>query len=158
MLNIENIKTTIAVVSGLIAASAGGYKLLDSMGFNWSRPVLTWAPDHFEISSARVDEEFRIIVAREKHRDDCEVTGFSISIRDSNMMMHPATPGMTVFAGPASETVEMFAYSFFVQEQHYEMVSAGTATFMGRITYECPEGTQYVDYPTGLTFNILPIE
>ena len=158
MLNLDNIKTTIAVVSGLIAATAGGYKFLDSAGYHWTRPVLTWHAEHFDITDAPINGEFRIVVAREKHRDDCEVVEFSISVRDSNLMVHAATPGIATFSGPASDTVDMFAYNFYMREEDYEIVNTGVATFIGKIVYDCPEGTQHVYYPTGLKFNILPLE
>lgn len=154
----ENIKTIAVTISGLVAATAGTYKMLDSFGYNWNRPVLTWAEEYFEITNAPVNGEFRIVVAREKHRDDCEVDGFKISIRDSKLTMFQATPSIASFAGPASDHVDMFAYNFFIQENDYYMIATGPATFIARITYECPEGIQYVDYPEDLHFEILPIE
>jgi hypothetical protein len=163
MFNLDNIKTSIALVSGLIAASAGGYKFLDSMGYSWNRPVLTWAPEHFYISDAEINDEFMIRVAREKHRSDCEVIAFNISIIDSDMMIYPATPGATIDPNQggtvfiATEEIGIFAYEFYMQEQYHDEITPGEATFMARIEYDCPEGNQFVDYPPNLTFNILPI-
>jgi len=153
-MQLDNVKTLFAVIASVVTILGGGYTLSDKIGFKWTRPVLTWAPEHFNISNGSIDEPFRAVVAREKHRDDCEVTGFSISVQDSNLELFPATPSNTKFSGPASDTIDKYAYKFYIREQDYDIISTGEATFMGVINYSCPEGTQRIPYPPNLKFTI----
>ena len=67
--DIENITKGIGVVTATFALIGGGYTLYDKLGIE--DPILEWAPQYFEISDGPADGEFRVIVAREKLRDDC---------------------------------------------------------------------------------------
>lgn len=153
-MQIDNVKTFFTVVASVVTVLGGGYTFFDKLGFHWTRPVLTWAPEHFSISSGSMDEPFRAVVAREKHRDDCEVSGFTIMIRDSNLEVFQSTPSTTIFSGPASDTIDKFAYKFYIREEDYDKISTGEARFMGTIKYSCPEGEQLVTYPDNLYFTI----
>ena len=93
--DIENITKGIGVVTASLAMLGGGYTLWDKLE---NKDILTWAPEYFEISDGPVDGIFDVIVAREKHRDDCSVEGFTLEIKDSKFMVHGATPGMTTFS------------------------------------------------------------
>jgi hypothetical protein len=95
-------------------------------------------------------------VAREKIRDDCDVVGFTLEIRDSEYVVHPATPSVTKFSGPANDKVDKFGFNMYVQEGDYDRVALGEATLLATINYECPEGPVVVHYPDheNLRFNI----
>lgn len=153
-MQIDNVKTLFTVIASVVTILGTGYTFIDKLGFHWTRPVLTWAPEHFMITSGPIDEPFRAVVAREKHRDDCSVTSFTIHIRDSNLEVFQATPSATSFSGPATHKVDKFAYKFFIREEDYDKISLGKARFMGTIKYNCPEGEQIVTYPDGLYFEI----
>lgn len=150
----NTIKTIFAVLASTATVLVSSYSLSDKIGFKWTRPVLTWAPEHFIITGAPVNEPFTAVVAREKHRDDCEVTGFTITIKDSNLRVFHATPATATFSGPASDTIDKFAYEFYIMEQDYDKIATGEATFMGTIVYSCPEGVQRISYPPNLKFII----
>lgn len=153
-MQIDNVKTFFAVAASVVTILGGGYTFLDRLGFHWTRPVLTWAPEHFMITSGSVDEPFRAVVAREKHRDDCEVTSFTIHIQDSELEVFQATPSSTTFSGPASDKIDKFAYKFYIREEDYGKISLGRAKFMGTIKYMCPEGEQIIAYPDNIYFEI----
>jgi hypothetical protein len=152
---LENTKTVLGVISATIGIAVGGYSLVDEIGFN--KDILTWAPDHFKITGGPADGEFEAIVAREKHRDDCSVTGFKLEIRDSNYMVYPVTPSATKFSGPASDTIDKFGYKFYLHETDIHKVAPGLATLSGQISYNCPEGEVFIHYPPNLTFMIEPV-
>ena len=151
--DIENITKGIGVVTASLAMLGGGYTLWDKLE---NKDILTWAPEYFEISDGPVDGIFDVIVAREKHRDDCSVEGFTLEIKDNKFMVHGATPGMTTFSGPASDKIDKFGFTFTIDDDHRSMISPGTATLMARINYNCPEGSVIVSYPDheNLEFNI----
>src|SRR6056300_1231282 len=151
--DVENITKGIGIVTATFAMIGGGYTMLDKFE---SKDILTWAPEHFEISDATVNGPFDVIVAREKHRDDCKVTGFTLEVKDSKYMVHTAKPSVAKFSGPASDKVDKFGFSFSITEEHQGMVVPGIATLLARIDYECPEGPVIVNYPDhkNLTFNI----
>jgi len=145
----------VGLVAGITTAIGGGVTLSSKFGwFEKENPILTWAPEHFEIYGGPVNGEFRAIVAREKHRDDCAVTGFKLEIRDSEYIVHPATSSVSIFSGPASETIDKFGFEFYFHENHAYKSALGEATLLGEIAYDCPEGTVYVHYPPNLNFII----
>ena len=82
-MDIDNITKGVGVVTATLALVGGGYSLYDKIGFD--DPILTWAPEHFVISSGPADGSFKVAVAREKHRDDCTVTDFILDVRDSEL-------------------------------------------------------------------------
>lgn len=151
--DIENITKGIGVVTASFALIGGGYTLWDKIE---SKDILTWAPEHFSVSSGPRDGSFDVIVAREKHRDDCKVTGFRLEVKDSKYMVHTASPSIAKFSGPASDKIDKFGFSFTIDEEHINMVPQGTATLLAHIDYECPEGPVVVNYPDheNLTFEI----
>ena len=139
----ENITKAIGVVTATFAMIGGGYTLLDKVG---SKDILTWAPEYFEISSGPADGEFEVVVAREKHRDDCSVEGFELEVKDSEYRIHTAVPSVAKFSGPASDTIDKFGYSFTISSEESE-IATGTATLLAHIYYKCPEGDVVVNYP-----------
>ena len=151
--DVENITKGIGVVTATFALIGGGYTLWDKLE---SKDILTWAPEHFQISDAPVDGTFDVIVAREKHRDDCSVEGFTLEVKDSKFMVHTAIPGLTKFSGPANDKVDKFGFTFTIEEEHRSMIDPGPATLLARIDYACPEGSVVVAYPDhdNLKFNI----
>lgn len=153
-MQLDSVKTLFTVIASVVTILGTGYTFFDKLGFNWTRPVLTWAHEHFSISSGPMDEPFRAVVAREKHRDDCEVISFTIHIRDSNLEIFQATPSSTKFSGPASDKIDKFAYKFYIREEDYDKISTGQAMFMGTIKYSCPEGEQIISYPDDIYFEI----
>jgi hypothetical protein len=151
--DIENITKGIGVITASLALVGGGYTLWDKLE---NKDILTWAPEHFEISDGPRNGTFDVIVAREKHRDDCSVEGFTLEVKDSKYMVHAAKPGMTKFSGPASDKIDKFGFTFTIDEEHKDMIPAGEATLLARIDYACPEGPVVVSYPDhkNLRFNI----
>ena len=143
MIDVENITKGIGVITATLALIGGGYTLYDRIGFD--DPILTWAPEHFEISDGPRNGEFKVAVAREKHRDDCTVTDFILDVRDSELFVHKATPSITKFMGPATDRVDTFAYSITLDNP--EKVALGEATLIAYIHYDCPEGQVVVNYP-----------
>jgi hypothetical protein len=152
--DVENITKGIGVITASLALVGGGYTLWDKLE---DKTILTWAPEHFQISDAPVNGTFDVIVAREKHRDDCKVEGFTLEVKDSKYMVHTAIPGMTKFSGPANDKVDKFGFTFTIAEEHRSMIDPGPATLLARIDYACPEGPVVVAYPDhkNLTFNIV---
>jgi len=151
-MDIDNITKGVGAVTAALALVGGGYSLYDKIGFD--DPILTWAPEHFAISSGPADGSFKVAVAREKHRDDCTVTDFILDVRDSELFVHKATPSITKFMGPATDKVDTFAYSVTLDKP--EEVAIGEATLIAYIHYGCPEGQVVVNYPDhqNLRFNI----
>jgi hypothetical protein len=151
--DVENITKGIGVVTATFALIGGGYTLWDKVE---SKDILTWAPEHFSISSGPKDGSFDVIVAREKHRDDCKVTGFKLTVKDSKYIVHTASPSIAKFSGPASDKVDKFGFSFTIDKEHINMIPTGKATLLAHIDYECPEGPVVVSYPDheNLTFDI----
>jgi len=151
--DIENITKGIGVVTATLAMLGGGYTVWDKFS---SKDILTWAPEYFTITDAPVNGTFDVIVAREKHRDDCKVTGFTLELRDSKYMVHRAIPSIAKFSGPASDKIDKFGFSFTIDDEHKHMIPPGTATLLAHIDYECPEGPVVVNYPDheNLQFNI----
>ena len=142
--DIENITKGIGAVTATLALIGGGYTLWDKLE---SKEILTWAPEYFSISDGPVGGSFDVIVAREKHRDDCSVEGFTLEVKDSKFMVHTAIPSIAKFSGPASDKIDKFGFSFTIDEEHIKMIDPGTATLLAHIDYQCPEGPVVVNYP-----------
>jgi len=151
--DVENITKGIGVVTASFALIGGGYTLWDKLE---SKDILTWAPEYFSVSDAPVDGKFDVIVAREKHRDDCKVEGFRLEVKDSKYMVHKASPSLAKFSGPASDKIDKFGFSFTIDKEHIDMVPEGKATLLAHIDYMCPEGAVVVNYTDheNLTFMI----
>ncbi len=143
---IEQAAKAIGAVAAAVAAIGGSYTLADKMGL-FRDPILKWSPEHFEISSGKASGEFKVVVARQKIRDDCEVTNFKIEVKDADFVVHPATPSISTFSGPASPTVDKFGYKFTFTPEVQKKIAAGDATLMAHIKYKCPEGEVVINYP-----------
>ena len=154
-MELEYYTKIIGAVTASTAMIGGGYTLADKFGV-FHKDILKWAPEHFQISDAPVNGTFDVIVAREKHRDDCKVEGFTLEVKDSKFMVHTAIPGLTKFSGPANDKVDKFGFTFTIEEEHRSMIDPGPATLLARIDYACPEGPVVVAYPDhdNLKFNI----
>lgn len=152
--DIENITKGIGVVTATLALLGGGYTLYDKIGFE--DPILTWVPEYFSITDGPADGEFKVEVAREKHRDDCTVEDFVVDVKDSLHIVHPAKPSISKFMGPATDKVDTFAYKITIDGHHQSKVAKGKATLIAYIHYDCPEGKVVVNYPdhNNLKFNI----
>ena len=152
--DLENITKGIGVVTATLAMLGGGYTFWDKVS---SKDILTWAPEHFRITDGPVNGEFKVVVAREKHRDDCTVENFRLEVRDVDYTVHPAKPSLAKFSGPASDKIDKFGFTFVIEGNHLEHISNGKATLLAQIHYLCPEGDVYVHYPDheNLDFNIL---
>ena len=142
--DIENITKGIGIVSASLAMLGGGYTFWDKVS---NKDILTWEPEYFVISDAPVNGEFKVIVAREKHRDDCTVKDFTLEVRDVDYIVHPAKPSVTKFSGPASDKVDKFGFSFVIESNHLEHITTGNATLLAQIHYLCPEGDVFIHYP-----------
>lgn len=150
-----DVAKTISAVAAGVAALGGSYTLADKFGW-FDKPILSWSPEHFEVSNGASNGEFKVIVARQKLRDDCEVTNFKIEVKDSDFVVHPAVPSIATFSGPATPTVDKFGYKFTFSPEVQEKISAGQATLLAHIKYKCPEREVVVNYPNhkNLNFNI----
>ena len=153
MFALEDVTKTVGAVTAVIAMTGGGYTLMDKFGV-FKKDILEWAPEHFQISDAPSSGEFRVVVARKKNRDDCEVTGFKLEVRDSDLVVHKASPSIATFSGPASPEVDKFGYKFTIEPSG--TVANGPATLLAHIKYKCPEGEVVINYPKhkNLDFNI----
>ena len=151
-MDIENITKGIGVVTATFALIGGGATLFDKFE---SKEILTWAPEYFEVSDNTKHGEFDVVVAREKHRDDCKVVSFTLEVKDSKYHVHKAIPSIAQFSGPATDTVDKFGFSFTIDDEHKDMIPPGPAELLAQIEYECPEGPVVVHYPPNIAFNIL---
>jgi hypothetical protein len=148
--DIENITKGIGVVTATLAMLGGGYSVWDKFS---SKDILTWAPEYFNIEP--YEGNYKVTVAREKHRDDCTVTDFTLTVRDSKNIIHQASSSIGKFMGPASDRVDTFAFKMSIESD--QPVAQGMATLIAYIDYDCPEGHIAVTYPDheNLKFEII---
>ena len=92
-LNLDTITKSIGAVTASLALIGGSYTLWDKL--KPAKPILTWHGEYFKIASGPADGEFAVVVAREKHRDDCEVTSFKLEVKDSEFQVHDATSSVS---------------------------------------------------------------
>lgn len=144
MIDAETITKPIAVVTAVMAMIGGGYSLYDKIKLP-PKDILKWDADHFNITSGPASGQFKVVVARQKIRDDCTVEDFSLEVRDSDYMVHKANPSVAKFSGPASPTVDKFGYIMTVDNPR--AVAPGAAKLIARILYKCPEGNVVIAYP-----------
>lgn len=143
-LDAEDLKKWLGVITATFTVIGGGYTAVEKT--NWfKKSILTWAPEHFSISSGPANGEFKVIVAREKHRDDCSVEGFKLEVRDSEMIVHTAKSSIAKFSGPANQKVDKFGY--IITLENYNAVAPGIAKLLAHIDYKCPEGNIIINYP-----------
>jgi hypothetical protein len=150
-MEIPKLTPVVQFVTASFALVVGGYTAGDKFGW-FQRPVLEWAPEHFQIQTAKIGQPISVTVARIKKRDDCSVEGFEPTVRDAAGMVHAATPSMTKFTGPAGPEIDTFTYQLKVSDK--ETIAPGKATLLATIKYKCPEGERTVTYPrhANLTF------
>ena len=153
MIDTESITKPVAAVTAVMAMIGGGYSLYDKIKLP-PKDILKWDADHFSISNGPASGQFRVVVARQKIRDDCTVEDFSLEVRDSDFIVHKASPSVAKFSGPASPTVDKFGYTMTIEKP--EGVAIGEAKLIARIMYKCPEGNVVIAYPDhkNLSFNI----
>lgn len=147
MINLDKVSKILAVVSATIALFGSAYSVYDKINYSNKTPyeIITWAPEFFEVSSGPAKGEFTVIVAREKHRNDCTVEDFLLQVRDSRYIMHLAVPSMARLSGPASNKIDKYGYTFTLQNP--SKVNKGVAMLIAQIEYKCPEGTKVLSYP-----------
>lgn len=149
-MELPKLTPVVQFATATFALAVGGYTAGEKFG--WFRnDIITWAPEHFRISDAKIGEPITVTVARVKRRDDCSVEGFNVTIRDGAGVVHEATPSMTRFTGPAGPEIDTFTYMLTIAP---DRVSPGRATLLATIRYKCPEGERTVTYPRhpNLTF------
>jgi hypothetical protein len=153
VIDTESITKPVAAVTAVMAMIGGGYSLYDKIKLP-PKDVLRWDAEHFTISNGPASGLFRVVVARQKIRDDCTVEDFSLEVRDSDFIVHKASPSVAKFSGPASPTVDKFGYTMTIEKP--EGVALGEAKLIARIMYKCPEGNVVIAYPDhkNLSFNI----
>jgi hypothetical protein len=153
MIETDAIIKPVAAVTAIMAMIGGGYSLYDKVKLP-PKDILKWDADHFSITSGPASGQFKVIVARQKIRDDCTVEDFSLEVRDSDFMVHKAFPSVAKFSGPASPTVDKFGYTMTVEGP--ESVAPGNAKLIACIMYKCPDGNVVIAYPDhkNLTFSI----
>jgi hypothetical protein len=154
VIDTESITKPVAAVTAVMAMIGGGYSLYDKIKLP-PKDVLRWDAEHFTISNGQASGQFRVVVARQKIRDDCTVEDFSLEVRDSDFIVHKASPSVAKFSGPASPTVDKFGYTMTIEKP--ESVALGEAKLIARIMYKCPEGNVVIAYPDhkNLSFNIV---
>jgi hypothetical protein len=153
MIDTDSITKPIADVTAVMAMLGGGYSLYDKVKLP-PKDILRWDAEHFSISNGPASGSFKVIVARQKIRDDCTVEDFGLEVRDADYIVHKATPSVAKFSGPASPTVDKFGYTMTIEGP--ESVAVGSAKLIARITYKCPEGNVVIAYPDhkNLSFNV----
>ena len=153
MIGTDAIIKPVAAVTAIMAMIGGGYSLYDKVKLP-PKDILKWDADHFSITSGPASGQFKVIVARQKIRDDCTVEDFSLEVRDADFIVHKASPSVAKFSGPASPTVDKFGYTMTVEGP--ESVALGSAKLIARIMYKCHEGNVVIAYPDhkNLTFSI----
>lgn len=154
-MEIEKVTKIIGAITAVFTLLGGGYASLEKFKSSFKdTSILAWHPEYFNISNGKSTDEFKVVAARRKIRDDCSVENFKIEIRDSDYIIHEATPSVSIFSGPASPTVDKFGYKFTIKSP--QNVSLGRATLLAHITYKCPEGIVLINYPSheNLTFEI----
>ena len=159
-MSLDTVKTVAGATAAVVALATGALNFSDKIGVDlWDRPILEWDPESFKVEDGYIMDGFKVIVARQKLRDDCDVVSFSVQIRDSEYLVHPTVTSVSKFSGPASDTVDMFGYRVYLHEMHTHKVALGEATLIGQIKYDCPEGEKLVTYPShpNLNFNVLGI-
>jgi hypothetical protein len=153
MITADSIIKPIAAATAIVTLLGGGYSLYEKMKPG-PKNILEWDADHFSISNGPASGEFKVVVARQKIRDDCTVEAFGLVVRDADFIVHKANSSVSTFSGPASPTVDKFGYTMTIEKP--ESLAQGSAKLIARITYKCPEGNVIIAYPDhkNLNFNI----
>ena len=153
MFDTDAITKPVAVITAVMAMVGGGYSLVEKIKLP-PPDILKWDADHFSVSSSHASGAFKVIVARQKIRDDCTVEEFGLEVRDSEYIVHTAKPSVAKFSGPATPSFDKFGYTITLENP--DNVAVGPAKLFARIVYKCPEGNVIISYPDhkNLTFNI----
>jgi len=153
MIDVDTINKPVAAITAIMAMLGGGYSLYEKVKIP-HKDILIWDANHFSISNGIASGSFKVIVARQKIRDDCAVEDFNLEVRDSAYIVHKANPSVAKFSGPANQTVDKFGYTMTIEDP--KNVAVGEAKLFARIIYKCPEGTVVIAYPDhkNLNFNI----
>ena len=153
MIDSDAITKPIAVVTAVMAMIGGGYSLFEKIKLP-PPEILKWDAEHFSVSNSHAYGAFKVIVARQKIRDDCTVEEFGLEVRDSDYIVHNAKPSVAKFSGPANPKVDKFGYTITLENP--DSVAVGPAQLFARIVYKCPEGNVVISYPDqkNLTFNV----
>ena len=153
MIDADTINKPVAAITAIMAMLGGGYSLYEKVKLP-PKDILVWDANNFSVSNGGASDAFKVIVARQKIRDDCTVEDFSLEVRDSAYIVHKANPSVAKFSGPASPTVDKFGYTMTIEDP--EKVAVGEAKLVARIIYKCPEGNVVIAYPDhkNLNFNI----
>ena len=144
MIDTDSITKPIAVVTAVMAMIGGGYSLVEKIKFP-PKDILKWDADHFSVSNSHAYGAFKVVVARQKIRDDCTVDEFGLEVRDSDYIVHKAKPSIAKFSGPVTSNVDKFGYTITLENP--DSVAVGPAKLFARIVYKCPEGTVVIAYP-----------
>lgn len=144
MIDTDAITKPVAVVTAVMAMIGGGYSLVEKIKFP-PKDILKWDADHFSVSNSHAYGAFKVVVARQKIRDDCTVDEFSLEVRDSDYIVHNAKPSIAKFSGPVTSNVDKFGYTITLENP--DSVAVGPAKLFARIVYKCPEGTVVIAYP-----------
>jgi len=149
----DAITKPIAVVTTIMAMIGGGYSLYDQIKLP-PKDILKWDAEHFSVSNSHASGAFKVVVARQKIRDDCTVEEFGLEVRDAEYIVHKAKPSIAKFSGPATPTVDKFGYTITLENP--DTIAVGPAMLFARIVYKCPEGNVVISYPDhkNLSFNI----
>ena len=154
-MSLDTVKLVAGSLAAVVGLASGTLTLTNKVGIDlWERPILEWAPEQFVVEGGAADEGFKVIAARTKLRDDCEVIGFTVEIRDADFIVFPASPSVTKFSGAAGDSVEKFGFYVYLHEMDIPKVAYGAATLLAQVKYQCPEGEKRVTYPSGLDFVI----
>lgn len=155
MVTLESLTKWIGAGSATVALVAGGFTITEKVNIFKDRTVVIWHPEHFDVTDAAAEGEFKVIVAREKLRDDCSVEKFNVEVKDSDLIMHKAIPSISNFSGPVNNKIDKFAFKIRIEDP--KETARGEATLLAQIHYKCPEGMVVVDYPDhpNLKFKIL---
>jgi hypothetical protein len=153
MFDTDAITKPVAVVTAVIAMIGGGYSLVEKIKLP-PKDVLKWDAENFSISNSHASGAFKVVVARQKIRDDCTVEEFGLEVQDSEYIVHKAKPSVAKFSGPATPTVDKFGYTITLENP--DSVAVGPAKLLARIVYKCPEGNVVISYPNhkNLSFSI----
>ena len=64
-MELEYYTKIIGAITASTAMIGGGYTLADKFGV-FHKDILKWSPEHFQISDAPANGEFKVVVARQK--------------------------------------------------------------------------------------------
>jgi len=64
-MSFDTVKTVAGALAAVLAVGTGALNLSDKIGVDlWSRPILEWAPEQFDVVGGPADAGFRAVAAR----------------------------------------------------------------------------------------------